>query len=397
MPSWGEIGREIASLNPSQVPAGASPFDVVRRKYLAQMHGLTGRSTIVYATKWTMPSVGAVVHPDMLSITANDIHGFMEAVYGLANRDLDLIIHSPGGSAEAAEAMVLYLRSKFDHIRVFVPHMAMSAATMVACAADQIVMGNHSFIGPIDPQLQLQTAFGARIVAAQAIIQQFEMAKAESADPVKMRAWLPMLSQYGPDLLATCINASELSKTLVRDWLTKFMFKSDPDGAQKARDIAAWLGSHDVFKTHGRPLSRTVAQQHQLNIVELESSQALQDAVLSIYHAVAHTLAGTGAVKVIENHLGKAHLQMVQTMRSERLRSSSPEGRSRHSRDCRLATCHGGRPAPPFGSPQYGKTRWVRRAAEEQGMRTSTGTVTGLRWITVTLYSILRSRSYCDP
>jgi ClpP class serine protease len=169
MPSWGEIGREITTVDPAQLGSGTSQFDVVRRKYLAQMHGLTGRATIVYATKWTMPNVGAVVPPDMLSITANDIHGFMEAVYGLTGPDLDLIIHSPGGSAEAAEAIVLYLRSKFDSLRVFVPHMAMSAATMLACAADQIVMGNHSFIGPIDPQLQLVTPLGARIVAAQAV------------------------------------------------------------------------------------------------------------------------------------------------------------------------------------------------------------------------------------
>jgi hypothetical protein len=276
------------------------------------MHGLTGRAVIVYATKWTMPNVGAVVPPDMLSITPNDIHGFMEALYGLTDRNLDLIIHSPGGSAEAAEAIGLYLRSKFDHIRVFVPHMAMSAATMLACAADQIVMGNHSFIGPIDPQLQLQTPLGARIVAAQAITQQFEMAKTESADPAKIRAWLPMLSQYGPDLLATCLNASDLSKTLVTEWLTEYMFQGEQDGPQTAQGIASWLGDHSIFKTHGRPISRAVAEQHGLKILELESDQPLQDAVLSIYHAVAHSLAGTGAVKIIENHLGKAYLEMVQ-------------------------------------------------------------------------------------
>jgi hypothetical protein len=314
MPSWGEIGREIASVDPAQVSAAASPFDLVRRKYLAQMYGLTGRATIVYATKWTMPNAGAGIPPDMLSITANDIHGFMETVDGLTSRDLDLIIHSPGGSAEAAEAIVIYLRSKFDHIRVFVPHMAMSAATMLACAADQIVMGNHSFIGPIDPQLQLQTALGPRIVAAQAIIQQFEMAKTECADPGKVRAWLPMLSQYGPDLLATCINASDLSKTLVTEWLTTYMFKGDQDGAQKAKDIGDWLGSHSIFKTHARPISRAMAKQHRLNIVELESDPRLHDAVLSIYHALAHTFTSTGAVKIFENHLGKAYLQMVQTM-----------------------------------------------------------------------------------
>jgi ClpP class serine protease len=158
MPSWGEIAQEINTFDPTALVSGVSPLDSVRRKYLVKMHALTGRATVLYATKWTIPSNG--VPPNMLSIVPNDVHAFMEAIYGLKEKNLDLILHSPGGSPEAAEAIVLYLRAKFDHIRVFVPHMAMSAATMIACAADEIVMGRHSFIGPVDPQLSLQTALG---------------------------------------------------------------------------------------------------------------------------------------------------------------------------------------------------------------------------------------------
>ena len=140
------------------------------------------------------------------------------------------------------------------------------------------------------------------------------MAQTESADPAKIRAWLPMLSQYGPDLLATCLNASDLSRTLVTEWLSKYMFQGDPNADQKADDIAGWLGNHGIFKTHGRPIARALAEQRGLNIFELESDQPLQDAVLSIYHAVAHSLGSTGAVKIIESHLGKAYLEMVQAM-----------------------------------------------------------------------------------
>jgi hypothetical protein len=312
VPSWGEIAKEIATVDPSQLTEGVSKFDFVRRGYLVKMHALTGRATILYATKWTMPNPGAGVPPGMLSIGPNDIHGFMEAVHGLTGSNLDLILHSPGGSAEAAEAVVLYLRSKFNHIRVFVPHMAMSAATMLACAADEIVMGKHSFIGPIDPQLQLQTALGVRFVPAQAIIEQFELAKTQAANPVTLRAWLPMLSQYGPDLLVTCTNATKLSQILVTDWLTSHMFNGDQDAAQKAADIGRWLADHAHFMTHGRPISRDVAEQKHLKIVRLETDQSLQDAVLSVYHATAHTFVQTGAVKIIENNLGKAYLDVVQ-------------------------------------------------------------------------------------
>jgi len=75
----------------------------------------------------------------------------MEVMLELTGNTIDLILHSSGGSAEATEAIVKYLRSKFEHIRVIIPYGAMSAATMLACAADEIIMGKHSFIGPIDP------------------------------------------------------------------------------------------------------------------------------------------------------------------------------------------------------------------------------------------------------
>ena len=192
--------------------------------------------------------------------------------------------------------------------------MAMSAATMIACAADEIVMGKHSFIGPIDPQLQLQTALGVRFAPAQAIIDQFDLAKTQAADPVTLRAWLPMLSQYGPDLLITCTNATKLAKMLVTNWLTSNMFKGDPDAAQKATAIGDWLADHSHFMTHGRPISRDTAEQKGLKIVRLEDDQALQDAVLSVYHATAHTFTQTGAVKIIENHLGRAYLEVMQQM-----------------------------------------------------------------------------------
>ena len=98
----------------------------------------------------------------------------MEVTQGLVGRQIDLVLHSPGGSPEAAEAVVSYLRSRFSHIRVIVPNLAMSAATMMACTANEIIMGKHSFLGPTDPQLVLSTPLGVRSVPAQATLDQFE-------------------------------------------------------------------------------------------------------------------------------------------------------------------------------------------------------------------------------
>lgn len=198
MPTWSGILEELLQ---SRVGDGPPNFDAVRRKYLVALHQHTERAVILYASKFTQPATN--VSPDVISIHDEDIQGIMEVIHGLTDPDLDVILHSPGGSPEAAAALVSYLRSKFEHIRVIVPHMAMSAATMIACAADVVVLGKHSFLGPIDPQIILNTPLGPRMAPVQAILEQFEQAKQECQNPKNLGAWLPMLNQYGPDLLST--------------------------------------------------------------------------------------------------------------------------------------------------------------------------------------------------
>lgn len=306
MPTWSEILKE---LNDSRVKGGPPQFDAVRRKYLYKLFQHTKRNTILYASKWTQHDVN--VSPDVISIVDEDIQGLMEVIHGVENSELDLILHSPGGSLEAAEAIVQYLRSEFTYIRVIVPQMAMSAATMIACAADEIVLGKHSFLGPIDPQIILNTPLGQRMVPAQAISDQFEQAKRECADPTKLAAWLPMLNQYGPDLLVQCTHASELSRSLVEGWLKSFMFSEHPNKSKLASEIAEWLCDHRNFKTHGRYIPRKNVEEKGLKVTRLEGDKIAQDLILSVFHATTHTFNGTSAVKIIENHLGRAFIKQV--------------------------------------------------------------------------------------
>jgi ClpP class serine protease len=85
---------------------------------------------------------------------------------------LDLILHTPGGDMAATESLIDYLRSMFGtNIRAIIPQISMSGGTMIALACRQIVMGKHSNLGPIDPQL------GG--VAAHAIKEEFERAVRE--------------------------------------------------------------------------------------------------------------------------------------------------------------------------------------------------------------------------
>lgn len=306
MATWGELLLRLKELLESGEPA---PHDKLRREALATLHQYTGRNTILYAAGHLQkPQAGQ----EVLSISDEDLEGFMEVIYGLEGDQLDLILHSPGGVAEAADSLVQYLRSKLSDIRVIVPQMAMSAATMMACAANRIVMGRHSKLGPIDPQLQMRTEIGVQLVPAQAVLDQFERAKEECVDQPTLAVWYPILRQYGPALLVQCQNAINHSKGVVAQWLAEFMFAGREDAAERAQKIADALGEHGVHLTHGRPLGKEYLRDELgLEIDNLEDDQELQDRVLTVYHAFMHTFMGTGAAKLIENHVGRAWVKMV--------------------------------------------------------------------------------------
>jgi ClpP class serine protease len=66
---------------------------------------------------------------------------------------IDVILHTPGGLVLAAEQIAEALARHPAKVTVFVPHYAMSGGTLIALAADEIVMGENAVLGPVDPQL----------------------------------------------------------------------------------------------------------------------------------------------------------------------------------------------------------------------------------------------------
>jgi ClpP class serine protease len=71
---------------------------------------------------------------------------------------LDLVLHTPGGLVLAALQIARALRGRKAKVTVFVPHYAMSGGTLIALAADEIVMSRHAVLGPVDPQLDKSPA-----------------------------------------------------------------------------------------------------------------------------------------------------------------------------------------------------------------------------------------------
>lgn len=287
MPNWNAILRELKALS-DEFP-GIAAADVVRRKYLGQLHQHTGRNVIIYHSAWLTHNLAGV------EINDDDKNGFMTAVHGLdRSLGLDLILHTPGGAIAATESIVHYLRSIFGtNIRAIVPQIAMSAGTMIACSCKTIVMGRQSNLGPIDPQM------GG--LATQAIIDEFNSAIAEiKSDPGSLPLWQTIIGKYQPTLIGECHRAIAWSKNMVQEWLESGMFYGDQEARDKAKNIVAVLSDHEETKTHSRHIHIEDCETMGLKIEHLEHDQDLQDLVLSVHHASNMTQA----FKFVENHKG---------------------------------------------------------------------------------------------
>jgi len=296
MPNWSEVLAEINEYgikNP-----GSNPLDVIRRKYLKKVYEKSGRNVIAYYSGW-LQKQGA---PDT-AVNDKDKSGFMLTINKLEKKKgLDLILHTPGGDIAATESLVDYLYAMFGNdIRVIVPQISMSAGTMIALSAKEIVLGKHSNLGPIDPQM------GG--IACQAILDEFEVAKKDiKANPHSAPLWQSIIGKYHPTLLGACKQAIDWSRIIVKEWLEKNMCADDPKKIKKILDTFA---NHKKQKSHARHISRNQCENVGIKILALESDQEFQDYVLTTHHAYMHTFSHTNSVKIIENHNGIAYIEQI--------------------------------------------------------------------------------------
>ena len=86
-----------------------------------------------------------------------DIHDSEQILRAIKLTDphvpIDLILHTPGGLVLATEQIAMALCRHPGKVTVFVPHYAMSGGTLLALAADEIVIDENAVLGPVDPQL----------------------------------------------------------------------------------------------------------------------------------------------------------------------------------------------------------------------------------------------------
>jgi ATP-dependent protease ClpP protease subunit len=335
MPNWGEVLQEIQKASAEQAAEAAKAnqevakcqalaqpvncINKVKREYLLKLYQKTGRNVIAYYSGWlSKPNIQGI------EINDEDKNGFMMAVHKLPrSKGLDLIIHTPGGGITSTQSIVNFLHKMFKglgkndppDIRAIVPQIAMSAGTMIACSCKEILLGKHSNLGPIDPQVSGWPAYG--------VLEEFERACREiKKSPTSLPVWQGIIGQYRPTFLGRCKNAIDLSNDFVKKQLINVMFKGERGAKKKAAKIVRKLTHYARNKTHDRHIHFEECKSIGLKVTMIEEMKdagghkddILQDLILTVHHCYMHLLMNTPVFKTIENHMGVGYtkLQAVQ-------------------------------------------------------------------------------------
>ena len=127
-------------------------LDASRRRLIAKIERQRkSRVILLVHRQETMSFLG---FPVFRYIDVNDSEEILRAIH-LTDRSvpLDLVLHTPGGLVLASLQIARAIHKHQGKVSVFVPHYAMSGGTLIALAADEIVMNDSAVIGPVDPQL----------------------------------------------------------------------------------------------------------------------------------------------------------------------------------------------------------------------------------------------------
>jgi len=124
------------------------------------------RKTRVIALIHRQEIVSVFGVPVSSNITIEDSEAVLRAIRLTPEpQPIDVILHTPGGQVLAAEQIAKALSERKGKVTVFVPHYAMSGGTIIALAADEIVMDANAVLGPVDPQIgELPAASIVRMV-----------------------------------------------------------------------------------------------------------------------------------------------------------------------------------------------------------------------------------------
>jgi len=280
---------------------GFQEITAERKKQLARIASLRKRSSILTIAS-DLQKRGAT------SIDYSDILPIADQIDNLSGDEVDVILETPGGSAEIAEDIVKLLRNRFSRVGFIIPGVAKSAGTIMAMAGDEILMGPASALGPIDAQVLHQ----GRQFSADAFLEGLDKIKREVEETGQLnRAYIPILQGISPGEIQSCENAQKFAGTLVTNWLLNFKFKpwtthsssgkpvTDDEKQSRAKEIADHLCDHGYWLTHNRSIKIEDFEQMRLKVTDYSKDPNLFDAIKRYYTLVRMTF-DTNIYKLFE-------------------------------------------------------------------------------------------------
>jgi hypothetical protein len=199
-----------------------------------------------------------ILFTDVATIDADsvsDVYEFLEHEKELRDLDVfELILHSEGGDLDAALHLSRILRTYVKpsgQIKVIVPRLAKSAATLVACCGDTLVMDKPSELGPLDPIWM--TRLGDEYYSPLAIPKTIEFLNdMENALPKKSRIIEIIAKNLSVERMGLFKASLDDAIPPTVELLSTRMFKNDPDGAEKAKHVAQRFAQG--YPEHGYPI-----------------------------------------------------------------------------------------------------------------------------------------------
>lgn len=300
-----------------------------RKKQLARISQLRGgRDVLVFgADLANAKGAGALTQ-----IAFPDIVPIADQLTFLNGQHLDLVLETPGGFGEVTEEIVGLIRQKYESFAVIVPGWAKSAGTILAMAADEILMGQTSALGPIDAQLSWQ----GKTFSADALLAGVKKIKDEVTETgILNKAYVPTLQNLSPGELQHAQNALDFATQLVTDWLAQYKFKdwithsstgqavTPGEKQQRAKEIAKELCDHQKWRTHGRSLKIKDLEGMRLRITDYSKHASLSDAITR-YYALLQMSFGTNIYKVYET----VQSQIYRTLPEVTQPVAAPAGRA---------------------------------------------------------------------
>ena len=196
---------------------------------------------------------------------------------------LDLMLTSLGGDGETAFRMASMCHAEREDFRIVVADMAASAATLLALAAERIVMSDTSALGPIDPQV-LMPQRGQYIAAKDIVAIVDDLNQKTMDNPQAFELYASLLADIDAVVYQTAIAAMRRTEELVPELLR---LQQNPPSSENIEKITQRLQSHAL---HSATIGHKQAQKLGLPILYIPARNKEWDMLWRLHTTYVHSL-----------------------------------------------------------------------------------------------------------